>query len=148
MSDKKCSYCGEASQEINFDIFTENYYCENPECVRKAQTDTKSYFKEREKKISKDFAITDIKSEEDFENMLYSLYGLLDRSGKTKELGALSEPDFFKNNALYLISSEIDPKYISIKMGDKDKTKVNITIKEKIPADILKEAMKKAKFID
>jgi hypothetical protein len=148
MSDKICSYCGTSTGEINFDIFTENYYCESEECIRKAQKDTKEYFKERERKISKDFTITDVTSQEDFENILYSMFGMLDRAGKTKELGALAEPDFFKNKAMYLIASELPEGYVKIDMGEKDRTKVKITVLKNIPAHILKEAMKKAKFLD
>jgi len=148
MADKVCSYCGSVAGEINFDIFTEKFFCENEVCINKARRDTKEYFKERERKISKDFKITDVESQIDFENILYSLYGMLDRSGKTKELGALSEPDFFKNKALYLIATEIPEEYISVKMGVQDKTKVVIEVKKKIPASIIKSAMKKAKFLD
>ncbi len=145
---KICDYCGTSEGEINFDIYTEKYFCEKEDCIKKARKDTKEYFKQREIKINKDFKITDVSSQEDFENILYSLYGVLDRSGKIKELGAMSEPDFFKNKAMYLIASELPEEYLSIRMGDKDKTKVKLVIKKKIPANVLREAMKKAKFID
>ena len=148
MSQNCCSYCGTFSGEINFDIYTEKYYCENVNCIKKARKETKEYFKQREIKISKDFKITEITSEEEFENMLYALYGLLDKTGKIKELGAMAEPDFFKNKALYLIASELPEDYVTIKMGDKDKTKVKIIIKKPIPEAVIKEAMKKAKFTD
>ncbi len=148
MHSNVCSYCGTHKGEINFDIFTEKYYCEKEDCIKKAQRDTKEYFKERERKISKDFQITDVSTQEDFENILYSLYGMLDRAGKMKDLGPMAEPDFFKNKALYIISSEIPEEYVRIKMGEKDKTKVKLEILQKIPADVIKTAMKKAKFLD
>jgi hypothetical protein len=148
MAVRSCDYCGSSEGEINFDIFTEKYFCDKDECIKKARKDTKEYFKQREIKINKDFNINDISSQEDFENMLYALYGLLDKSGKTKEFGALKEPDFFKNKAMYLIASEIPEEYVSIKMGDKDRTKVRLIIKKRIPKEIIKKAMQKAKFID
>ena len=144
----QCSYCGSTEGEINFDIFTEKYYCENDQCIKKARKDTKAYFKQRAKKINREFKITDISSQEDFENMLYSLYGLLEKTGKIKELGAMSEPDFFKNKAMYLIASELPSDLVSIKMGKNDKTKVELTIWQTIPSHKIKEAMKKAGFID
>ncbi len=67
MAQNSCSYCGTFSGEINVDIYTEKYYCENENCIKKARKETKEYFKQREIKISKDFKITEITSEEEFE---------------------------------------------------------------------------------
>ncbi len=139
-----CSYCGTLVGEINFDIYTEKYYCENPECIKKARKETKEYFKQRELKISKPFALKDISSQQEFEDLLYALYGEIERQGKLKDLGPMQEPDFFKNRALYLIASEIPEEYVKIKMGKKDKTKVIVEVLKTIPQNILKEAMKKA----
>ena len=139
-----CSYCGTLVGEINFDIFTEKYYCSNPECIKKAREDTKKYFKEREKKISKTFKIKDISSQEEFEDMLYALYGEIERQGKIKKLGPMQEPDFFKNRALYLIASELPEEYVKIKWGKKDKTKVVVEVLKTIPKDEIEKAMKKA----
>ena len=148
MKKESCSYCGTLEGEINFDIFTEKYYCEKEECVKLAKKETKEYFKQRTRKINKDFKITDVSKQEDLENILYSLYGLLERKGKIKELGAMSEPDFFKNKAMYLIATELPPELVSIEMGKRDKTKVELKIWQKIPAHKVKEAMQKAGFID
>jgi hypothetical protein len=144
---KSCSYCGKSSGEINFDIFTEKYYCDNAECIKKAQKDTKAYFKERAKKINREFKITDVSTQEDLEDILYALFGILERAGKTADLGPMSEPDFFKNRALYLIASELPENLVSIRMGKKDKTKVELKIWQTIPASKIKEAMQKAGFI-
>ena len=139
-----CSYCGKLVGEINFDIYTEKYYCENPECIKKARKDTREYFKKRELKISKPFQLKDISSMQEFEDMLYALYGTIEKQGKLKELGAMQEPDFFKNKALYLISSELPEEYVKIKMGKKDKTKVIVEVQKTIPKDLIKKAMEKA----
>ncbi len=139
-----CSYCGSLVGEINFDIYTEKYYCENPECIKKARRETKEYFKQRELKISRPFKLKNISSKEEFEDLLYALYGEIERQGKLKDLGPMQEPDFFKNRALYLIASEIPEEYIKIKMGKKDKTKVEVEVLKTIPQNILEKAMKKA----
>ncbi len=147
MTKAPCSYCGTLIGEINFDIFTEKYYCSNPECIKKAREDTKKYFKEREKKISKTFKIKDISSQEEFEDMLYALYGEIERQGKIKKLGPMQEPDFFKNRALYLIASELPEEYVKIKWGKKDKTKVVVEVLKTIPKDEIEKAMKKAELL-
>ena len=142
-----CDYCGTLIGEINFDIFTEKYYCTNPECIKKAREDTKRYFKEREKKIAKKFEIKDIKTSQEFEDMLYALYGSIERQGKIKELGAMQEPDFFKNKALYLIATELPEEYVKIRWGEKDKTKVVVEVLKTIPKAEIEKAMKKAGFL-
>ena len=142
-----CSYCGTLVGEINFDIFTEKYYCNNPECIKKAKKDTKEYFKLREHKISQPFQLKDISSQQEFEDMLYALYGEIERQGKLKELGPMQEPDFFKNRALYLIASELPAEYVKIKMGKKDKTKVVVEVLKTIPKNLIEKAMKKANLL-
>ena len=148
MSEKaQCSYCGTLVGNINFDIFTEKYYCENPECVKKARRDTKEYFKQREIKISKPFKLKDISNQQEFEDMIYALYGEIERQGKIKEMGPMQEPDFFKNRAMYLIASELPEEYVKIKMGKKDKTKVVVEILKTIPKKEIKRAMEKANLL-
>ena len=148
MSEKaQCNYCGTLVGNINFDIFTEKYYCESPECVKKARRDTKEYFKKREIKISKPFKLKDISNQQEFEDMLYALYGEIERQGKIKEMGPMQEPDFFKNRAMYLIASELPEEYVKIKMGKKDKTKVVVEILKTIPKKEIKRAMEKANLL-
>ena len=148
MSEKaQCTYCGTLVGNINFDIFTEKYYCENPECIKQARRDTKEYFKQREIKILKPFKLKDISNQQEFEDMLYALYGEIERQGKIKEMGPMQEPDFFKNRAMYLIASELPEEYVKIKMGKKDKTKVVIEVLKTIPKEEIKRAMKKANLL-